>query len=58
MGLLSDRSPVARSGVLDLVQGLREDQPARAKRQNLAGMALWCSGARTAFALGVDLLAP
>ena len=29
-----------------------------AKRQNLAGVALWCSGARTAFALGADLLAP
>jgi hypothetical protein len=29
-----------------------------AKRQNLAGVALWCSGARTAFALGADLLPP
>ena len=48
-----------RRGVLDHILGLRKDQLARGvSGKTLPGWALWCSGARTVFALGADPLAP
>jgi hypothetical protein len=47
-----------RRGVLDQILGLRKDQLAREpKSKTLPGWALWCSGARTLFALVLSLTA-
>ena len=47
-----------RRGVLDHILGLRKDQMAREpKGKTLPGLASWCSGARTVFALVLSLTA-